>query len=186
MDEEAARLRRPGASKILSYRASQAALELAGMTEERFIGGWTRSSLAARTPAERYAIWKRARMLRTADGNQLAREIERLGLPYAEPGQLADDHPMRTAMAEIINSLAGRSACVEATLDGLPAIAGVDPLLHDAFGRDYRQSDEAVATVQALIALVMDELGYAPAGEKALPSRYIARAGVFWKRKPAA
>ena len=38
------------------------------MTEERFIGGWTRASLAARTPAERYAIWKRARMLRTADG----------------------------------------------------------------------------------------------------------------------
>jgi hypothetical protein len=26
------------------------------MAEERFIGGWTRSSLAARTPEERYAI----------------------------------------------------------------------------------------------------------------------------------
>lgn len=155
------------------------------MTEERFIGGWTRTSLAARTPAERYAIWKRARMLRTADGNQLAREIERLGLPYEEPDVLAEDHPMHIALAEIIASPAGRSACVEATLDGLPAIAGVDPLLHDAFGRDYRQSDEAIATAQALVAQVMDTLGYAPAGEKPLPSRYIARAGVFWKRKPS-
>ena len=155
------------------------------MTEERFIGGWTRSSLAARTAAERHAIWKRARMLHTADGNQLAREIERLGLPYEEPEHLAQDDPMRLAMAELVGSPAGRSACVEATLDGLPAIAGVDPLLHDAFGRQYRQSEEAVATAQVLVAEVMDALGYAPAGDKALPSRYIARSGLFWKRKPA-
>ena len=156
------------------------------MTEERFIGGWTRASLAARSPAERHAIWKRAKMLRTADGNQLAREIERLGLPYEEPDRLADDHPMHAAMVEIISGPAGRLACVEATLDGLPAIAGVDPLLHDALGRDYRQSDEAVATAQALVAQVMEAQGYVPAGSKALPSRYIARTGVFWKRRPPA
>ena len=154
------------------------------MTEERFIGGWTRSSLAARTPAERHAIWKRARLLRTADGNQLAREIERLGLPYEEPDRLPQDDPMRAAMTDIIVSAAGRSACIEATLDGLPAIAGVDPMLHDALGRDYRQSDEAVATAATLVAEVMDRLGYVPAGTKPLPSRYIARSGVFWKRRP--
>ena len=45
------------------------------MDEERFLGGWTRSKLAARTPEERYDIWKRAKGLHTADGNQLAREI---------------------------------------------------------------------------------------------------------------
>ena len=123
-------------------------------------------------------------MLRTADGNQLAREIERLGLPYEEPDRLPEDDPMRVAMAEIIVSPAGRSACIEATLDGLPAIAGVDPMLHDALGRDYRQSDEAVATAASLVAQVMVELGYVPAGTKALPSRYIARTGAFWKRKP--
>lgn len=93
---------------------------------------------------------------------------------------------MRTQMAEIVTSPAGRSACVEATLDGLPAIAGVDPLLHDAFGRAYRQSDEAVATAQTLVAEVMEALGYVPAGAKRLPSRYIARTGVFWKRKSPA
>ncbi len=155
------------------------------MTEERFIGGWTRTSLAARTPAERYAIWKRARMLRTADGNQLAREIERLGLPYQDPEQLAQDDPVRVAMTEIVTSPAGRNACIEATLDGLPAIAGVDPMLHDAFGRDYRHSDEAIVTAQALVAKMMDELGYEAAGAKELPSRYVARTGVFWKRKSA-
>jgi hypothetical protein len=152
------------------------------MDEERFIGGWTRSRLAARTPQERYAIWKRARLLRTADGNQLAREIELLGLPYAEPGQLADDDPLRRQMDALIKSPAGRSGCVEATLDGLPAIAGVDALLHDALGAGYRLNDEAVATATALVAELMGSLGYVEAGRKELPSRYVARSGAFWKR----
>ena len=92
---------------------------------------------------------------------------------------------MRLGMIEIVTSPAGRSACIEATLDGLPAIAGIDPLLHDAFGRDYRHSDEAIVTAQTLVAQVMGELGYEAAGAKELPSRYVARTGVFWKRKPA-
>ena len=29
----------------------------------------------------------------------------------------------------------------------------------------------------------MEELGYEAAGAKELPSRYVARTGVFWKRK---
>ena len=152
------------------------------MTEERFIGGWTRTSLASRTPEERYAIWKRARQLRTADGNQLAREIERLGLPYAEPGQLAEDDPMRITMRNILAAPEGRAACIEATLDGLPAIAGIDTLLHEALGPSYRQSDEAVATAQAMVAELMTGLGYVEAGRKELPTRYVARSGVFWKR----
>ena len=153
------------------------------MEEERFIGGWTRSKLASRTPEERYAIWKRARLLRTADGNQLAREIERLGLPYAEPGQLPDADPMRSQIHELITSPEGRSACIKATLDGLPAIAGVDPVLHDVLGGMYRRSDEAIATAQAIVAELMTSNGYVEAGKKDLPSRYVARNGVFWKRK---
>jgi hypothetical protein len=152
------------------------------MTEERFIGGWTRTSLAARTAQERYAIWKRARMLRTADGNQLAREIERLGLPYAEPGQLGEEDPLRATMQTIIGSPEARAACIEATLDGLPAIAGVDPLLHEALGPAYRRSDEAIATAGVLVAELMVSLGYKESGAKDLPHRYVARRGAFWKR----
>lgn len=155
------------------------------MTEERFIGGWTRSSLVARTPQERYVIWKRARSLRTADGNQLAREIERLGLP-AEPGLLDAQDPARAAMAEIIATPEAKSACIEATLDGLPALAGVDPLFHAALGPAYRRNDEAVATASLLVAELMTALGYVEAGRKDLPSRYVARSGVFWKRAPKA
>lgn len=151
------------------------------MEEERFIGGWTRAKLAARTPQERYLIWKRARLLRNADGNQLAREIERLGLPYAEPALLPPDDPLRAQMAALIASSEARSACIEATLDGLPAIAGVDSLLHEALGPAYRRNDEAIATAAALVADLMRALGYVEAGEKDLPTRYVARSGLFWK-----
>ncbi len=85
-------------------------------------------------------------------------------------------------MAEIVASAEGRSACIEATLDGLPAIAGVDPLLHEAFGAAYRLSDEAVATAATLVAELMAAQGYVEAGRKNLPNRYVARSGVFWKR----
>jgi hypothetical protein len=152
------------------------------MEEERFIGGWTRSKLVARSPEERYAIWKRARMLKTADGNQLAREIERLGLPYADPGLLAEDDPVRATMQTIMAGPAARSACIEATLDGLPAVAGADAMFHEALGLAYRHNDAAIATAHALTADLMTGLGYVEAGRKDLPNRYVARSGVFWKR----
>ena len=54
--------------------------------------------------------------------------------------------PLRITIRNIIASPEARAASIEATLDGLPAIAGVDPLLHEALGPSYRQSDEAIAT----------------------------------------
>ncbi|HLI67473.1 MAG TPA: hypothetical protein VKU90_14015 [Caulobacteraceae bacterium] len=152
------------------------------MEEERFIGGWTRSKLAARSPQERYAIWKRARSLKTADGNQLAREIERLGLPYDDPGRLPEGDPVLATMREIAASREARSACIEATLDGLPAVAGVDVLFHQALGLDYRRNDAALATAHALTAELMSGLGYVEAGRKELPNRYVLREGAFWKK----
>src|ERR1700733_2606018 len=100
------------------------------MNEERFIGGWTRTKLRERSQNERHAVWKRARALHSAEGNHLARAIERLGLPYAEPEPLAADDALAVRMREIAASPEARSAAVEATLDGLPAMAGIDILMH--------------------------------------------------------
>lgn len=152
------------------------------MNEEVFIGGWTRSSLRERSQSERYAVWRRARALHSAEGNHLARAIERLGLPYAEPGPLADDDPLRARMRAVFASAAARSAAVEATLDGLPAMAGLDTLLHDELGEDYRRNPSAVPTAEVMVAELMTGLGYVDAGRKDLPKRCVARSGVFWKR----
>ena len=152
------------------------------MKEEVFIGGWTRDKLRERSQTERHQVWKRARALHSAEGNHLARAIELLGLPYAEPEPLADDDPLTARMREVMTSPAARSAAVEATLDGLPAMAGVDTLLHDALGEEYRLNAAAVPSAQLMVAELMTGLGYIEAGRKDLPKRCVARSGVYWKR----
>jgi hypothetical protein len=152
------------------------------MNEEVFIGGWTRTKLRERSQTERYAVWKRARALHSAEGNHLARAIERLGLPYAEPEPLSDHDALMIKMREVMSSPAARSAAIEATLDGLPAMAGIDSLLHQTLGEDYRLDAAAVPTAQTLVAELMASLGYVDAGHKDLPRRNVARSGVFWKR----
>jgi hypothetical protein len=150
--------------------------------EEIYIGGWTLSRLRERSQSERHAVWKRAKSLHSAEGNHLARAIERLGLPYAEPEPLDEDDALLARMKEIVGSPAARSAAVEATLDGLPALAGIDILLHEQLGEDYRRNPAAAPTAEALVAELMRELGYVEAGRKDLPTRCVARSGAFWKR----
>jgi hypothetical protein len=150
--------------------------------KEVFIGGWTLPRLRDKSQTERHQVWKRARALHSAEGNHLARAIERLGLPYREPEPLAVGSEDYVRMRETIFSKEGRAAAKEATLDGLPAIAGVEDLMHDAFGEAYRRDEAYVITAQGLIGELMTELGYADAGRKVLPARCIAREGVFWKR----
>lgn len=152
------------------------------MNEERFIGGWTRTKLRERSQNERHAVWKRARSLHSAEGNHLARAIELLGLPYAEPEPLGGDDPLMARLREIVGSPAARSAAIESTLDGLPAMAGIDGLLHDGIGEEYRLNAAAAPTAQLLVAELMTGLGYVAAGEKDLPARCVARKGTYWKR----
>ena len=86
-------------------------------------------------------------------------------------------------MAEVMASPAARSAALESTLDGLPALAGIDILLHETLGEAYRQNPAAVPTAETMTAELMARLGYVDGGRKALPSRCVARSGVFWKRR---
>jgi hypothetical protein len=149
---------------------------------EKFIGGWTRPRLREKTQTERHEVWKRARKLQSAEGNHLARAIELLGLPYREPEPLAADSPDHAKMRAAIFSKEGRAAAREATLDGLPAIAGIEDMMFDLFGDAYRRDDAYVITAQHLIGDLMGELGFVEAGRKSLPARCVAREGVFWKR----
>ena len=125
------------------------------MKEEVFIGGWTLSRLRERSQNERHAVWKRAKGLHSAEGNHLARAIERLGLPYAEPEPLDPSDPLRQRLQDIFASPEARSAALEATLDGLPAMAGIDGLLHDELGQEYRLNAAAVPTAQMLLDELM-------------------------------
>ena len=152
------------------------------MNEEVFIGGWTRTRLRERSQTERHAVWKRARSLHSAEGNHLARAIEMLGLPYAEPEPLVETDPLLERMKAVFGLPEARSAAIEATLDGLPAMAGIDTLLHDELGEDYRLNAAAVPSAEILLAELMASLGYVAGVRKELPKRCVARIGVYWKR----
>ena len=114
--------------------------------DEVFIGGITRAWLRARTQNERYVLWKKAKARHSAEGNHLARAIELLGLPYAEPEPLAADDPLMTRMRALMAEPRARAAAIESTLDGLPAMAGIDVLMHEEIGEDYRRNEAAVPT----------------------------------------
>jgi hypothetical protein len=150
--------------------------------EEKFIGGWTRPRLREKSQNERHEVWKRARKLHSAEGNHLARAIELLGLPYREPEPLGEGSEDYGRMRDAIFSKEGKAAAKEATLDGLPAIAGIEDMMFDLFSDAYRRDDAYVITAQHLIGELMGELGYVDAGRKSLPARCVARDGVFWKR----
>jgi len=144
--------------------------------DEVFIGGVTRAWLRARSQTERYTVWK------PAEGNHLARAIELLGLPYAEPEPLPEEDALMARMRELMAEPRARAAAVEATLDGLPAMAGIDVLMHEELGEAYRRNEAAVPTAQNLTAELMTGLGYTASGHKDLPARCVARSGVYWKR----
>jgi hypothetical protein len=150
--------------------------------DEVFIGGITRAWLRARNQTERYTVWKRAKARHSAEGNHLARAIELLGLPYAEPEPLGEEDALLARMRAIMAEPRARAAALEATLDGLPAMAGIDVLMHEALGEAYRRNEAAVPTAQNLTAELMTGLGYTASDHKDLPARCVARSGVFWKR----
>ena len=61
-------------------------------------------------------------------------------------------------------------------------MAGVDTLLHDALGEEYRLNAAAVPSAQLMVGELMIGLGYVEAGRKDLPKRCVARSGIYWKR----
>jgi len=153
------------------------------MEHEKLAGGWTRAKLSTLTSTERHNIWKNCRTKGTSEAMALAAVIENLGLPYSDPAALKHTDPITIKMHEIINSPAGRSACIQATEQGLPAIAGVDGMLNAALGIDYRGGNMATHTAGGLVGELMRSLGYVHAGQKALPAGSVAKTGAMWKRR---
>lgn len=153
------------------------------MSNQIFAGGWTIEKLAALTVQKRHNVWKNARTRSEPDAIELVHVIEELGLPYSDSAALTMDDPVTIKMWEIINSDIGKAACIKATADGLPAIAGVDSLLNDALGIDYRGENMATVTAGSLVGELMRSLGYVLGNQRPLPSGSIAKTGAFWEKR---
>ena len=126
---------------------------------------WSDEAIGRLSHHERHALWSNAKRL---GADKLVAQIESSGLPFTDPRGVTLDGPIGRAMARIIFSPVGKSAAIEATSKGRPALAGVDPLLKAGMGDDYAKSYEATIQAGYLVRKLMDTLGYEKSGQRPL------------------
>ena len=143
-------------------------------------GGWDLARLQARSSEERHTIWRNALRKGDAEALALARFIESSGLEYAEKGGISMSDPRVIEMREVIESPEGREACVEAVRNGLPALAGVEPLIAAKMGNRYGSFSQMTVTAGSIVGEMMPGLGYRIAGQRKMPAGSVAKTAAFW------
>ena len=145
---------------------------------------WTKERLSTLSPSERAQLYANAKRLGGGAGNALAKLIEEIGLPFSEERAVGMDDPLVLAMDAVIRSDEGRKACIDAVDRGLPAIAGVDPMLAAQFGTDYGKHNMTTHAAGRLVAAVLREMGYVMEGRMAdTPKGCVARSGELWRKR---
>jgi hypothetical protein len=125
---------------------------------------------------ERHQLWINAKNKDSDEARSIVQMIENIGLPYSDDRNLRHSDPIFLKMVEVIYSKEGKAAGVEATTQGLPAMAGIDPLLLAALGVDYGAHNEATVNAGTIVASMMTTLGFKKSGKKGkLPSICIAK-----------
>jgi hypothetical protein len=74
------------------------------------------------------------------------------------------------------------SAAVKATEAGLPALAGIDPILQIGLGSEYAKTYEATTQAGYLVAKMMRRKGYEPIGQGSLPDDCVAKSAAIYRR----
>ena len=143
---------------------------------------WDYLRLKRLKPSERHALWSNAKK-RDNDNEQakaIVHLIETSGLEYRAGGSMRLDNAIGKAMHRVIFSEVGKKAAFEATESGLPALAGVDPLLATALGKDYGKHNEATIQAGYLVTNMMEQSGYKQAGSGPLPLGCVAKTGLVF------
>ena len=142
--------------------------------------------LEAMKPTERHNLWINAR--KRPSHSEEARAwvilIETSGLDYRLHATVRLDDDLGRAMQAVVFSPEGKTAALNATDRGLPALAGVDPLLVARLGPDYRPENEATAQAGFLVTNLMRQLGYKTSHRGLLPSGCVAKTGWIFRRAP--
>lgn len=138
---------------------------------------WTKEKICSLSQEERHELWNNAKRLGADD---IVRMIEACGLPYTDPRGLKLDSPIGREMAKIVNSPQGVAAAIEATNQGLPALAGIDPLLKASRGDKYEKTYEATIQAGYLVALMMRKQGYDQTGRQGRLLGCVAKTGEIY------
>jgi hypothetical protein len=73
-------------------------------------------------------------------------------------------------MREVIYSNGGRAAALAATKAGLPAMAGIDPMLQEALGSDYGPHNMGTHTAGGIVGELMQSLATKTSGKNRSPT----------------
>jgi hypothetical protein len=141
---------------------------------------YTLDDLKMMTPEQRAILYQNAVKYRDRGGQVIIDLIDSSGLPLSSGGMREND-PAYLAMREIVWSAKGRGAAIEATEKGIPALAGIEPLIVAKLGDRYHPHDGGTVSAGYLVAELMRHLGYVDDREGKMPQGSVAKTAMKWK-----
>ncbi|HTT85401.1 MAG TPA: hypothetical protein VMF67_18130 [Rhizomicrobium sp.] len=147
---------------------------------------WTRERLERLSQKQLHDLYqnaKNAKASQQAQAADLIRLIQDSGLPYSDPEGLKLDSPLGRQMKAIIFSPEGVAAAIAATERGLPALAGIDPLISEHLDKEYAETYEATIQAGYLVANMMRANGYFPTGLQAPIRGCVAKSGEVYRKR---
>ncbi|ESZ65942.1 hypothetical protein [Mesorhizobium sp. L103C131B0] len=139
----------------------------------------TIDKLRTMSPQDRATLYENARKRITQGGQEVIDLIDSSGLSLRSGGITLSD-PVHIRMEEIIWSSEGKKLLVEATEAGLPALAGVEPLIVVDLGAQYSPHDLGTVDAGAIVGAVMRHLGYELGGRADMPAGSVAKTAATW------
>ena len=151
------------------------------MNEIKLPSNWTLQKLRDLSRQDRFKLWQNAKHSKLPEALALMEAIESTG-PYYDTSGITNDEIISLEMGDIINSKSGRAACFAATEAGLPALAGVEPMIVTALGDRYRQTYMATVQAGSLVGKMMQLAGYKQLKQIPMPEGSVAKTATAWRR----
>ncbi|ESX15952.1 hypothetical protein [Mesorhizobium sp. LSJC264A00] len=142
----------------------------------------TIEKLQAMSPEQRATLYENARKRLEQGGQEVIDLIDASGLPLRSGGITFSD-PVHLRMEEIAWSSQGKRLLVEATEAGMPALAGVEPLIVADLGVLYHPHDLGTVDAGSIVGQVMRHLGYELVDRKDMPPGSVAKTAATWRTR---
>lgn len=135
--------------------------------------------LTAMPLEKRQILFENARRKATPEARAVVKLLVENDLLVGQGGGLPRHHPVISAIEDVIRSPEGRARAKEASDNGLPAMAGVDPLLVEQVGPAYGTYD-STSWAGTFVAEEMESMGYRQTKKKPLPEGCVAKTAAFF------
>lgn len=146
---------------------------------------WTETALRALPADKLRALYDNAsRRAGDLAADDVVTAIEALGVPPARGG-LKLDSPMGRKMAQVIATPDSVEAAIQASREGSPPMAAIDPILQRALGPAYATTYEATIQAGYLTAKMMRAHAFETNGRRAaLPAGCVAKTAALFVHIP--